>query len=772
MVHNTCVKVYMNIKQRVCLIKKGTEMKYRKITAAILAVATAICAAGCNGGDNSGTGESTASGNTDSSMTSDNTSTDNNQATAQSQFTFSQVAMGGGGFVGGVFATSEEGLYYARTDVGGAYRYNKDTQKWESMSYDISEEDRGLLGIDGLAFGEKDPNKVYMLAGTEYFSNGITCLLYSDDYGKTWNRTELTDMITAHGNGMGRGNGERIAVDPKNSDIVYVGGRTGGIIKSTDGGKTFTALDMGTKTTTSNGNGICSILIDPKSGDDSACTTIYAAISRVKEDNLYKSTDGGATWNPVTTASKGLYTQRMKYNGDGKIVITYASTEGPWNNNRIAGGVRILNIADDTFTEINPVQKSFGDVVIDPSNPDRMVACTENIYVAQPNGAYGDEFYVTTDGGKNWTLLNNKMKLTDGGVAWLATTSMHWCSSMAIDPNNTNKVMVVSGNGIFSCDNIWDENPEFYFFAKGIEETVPYDIISIPGGKLVSVIGDYDGFVQDSAEEYGMVHNSVAGSMTGLAIAAKATDIWVKCGGSEEKPGFWYTLDAGKKWVNVTVSPLESGKIAYGGYVAVSADGKRFFWAPGNDSNIYYSDDQGKTWTKSEGGVGTKKIICDPVNSDYVYAASGGAFFYSEDGGKTFTQNMTTSVFTSVRPVVAPGKEGVVYLPSMGLQVSTDHGKTFTRIDSLAACMAVGLGKGKTDSDPYTIFVWGKPTNDDPIGLYWSEDEGKTWSRVNDDEHQFGGPGNGYFVVGDMNTYGRVYMSTVGLGVVYGDLVQ
>ena len=176
-----------------------------------------------------------------------------------------------------------------------------------------------------------------------------------------------------------------------------------------------------------------------------------------------------------------------------------------------------------------------------------MVACTENIYVPQPNGQYGDEFYVTTDGGKNWTLLNEKMKMSDGGVEWISTASMHWCSSMAIDPNNTNKIMVVSGNGVFTCDNIWDESPEFYFFSKGIEETVPYDIISIPGGKLVSVIGDYDGFVQDSAEEYGMVHNSVAGSMTGLAIAAKATDIWVKCGGSEEKPGFWYTLDAGKK---------------------------------------------------------------------------------------------------------------------------------------------------------------------------------------------------------------------------------
>lgn len=750
-------------------------MKYRKITAVILAVATAICAAGCNGNDNSGTsssGDVTSSGSGDSSMTSDNTTSGGNSGTPQAQFTFSQVAMGGGGFVSGVFATSEEGLYYARTDVGGSYRYNKDTQKWEAMSYDISEEDRGLLGIDGLAFGEKDPNRVYMLAGTEYFSNGLTCLLYSDDYGKTWNRTDLTEMIKAHGNGMGRGNGERIAVDPKNSDIVYVGGRTGGMIKSTDGGKTFTALDMGTNTSTSNGNGICSIIIDPKSGDDSACTTIYAAISRTQEDNLYKSTDGGATWNPVADAPKGFFTQRMKYNGDGKIAITYASAEGPWNNNRTSGGIRLLDMSNDTFTDITPVKKSYGDIVIDPANPDRMVACTENIYVPQPNGQYGDEFYVTTDGGKNWTLLNEKMKMSDGGVEWISTASMHWCSSMAIDPNNTNKVMVVSGNGIFTCDNIWDENPEFYFFSKGIEETVPYDIISIPGGKLVSVIGDYDGFAQDNAEEYGVVHSSVAGSMTGLAVAAKATDTWVKCGGDEEKPGFWYTLDAGKTWNNVKYSPLESKKVAYGGYVGVSADGKRFFWAPGNDSSIYYSDDLGKTWTKSEGGVGAKKIICDPVNPDYVYAASGGAFFYSEDGGKTFTQNMTLSVFNAARPVVAPGKEGVVYYPAMGLQVSTDYGKTFTRMDTLSACMAVGLGKGKTDSDPYTIFVWGKPTNDDPMGLYWSEDEGKTWSRANDDEHQFGGPGNGYFVVGDMNTYGRVYMSTVGLGVVYGDLVQ
>lgn len=728
--------------------------------ALVLAAVMTVCAVGCGGG----TGENTTT-------SADGQTTDVADTAADTGWKFSQVAMGGGGFVSGVFATKENGLYYARTDVGGAYRYNSETAKWESMSYDISEEDRGLLGISALAFAENEPNKVYLLAGTSYFSNGMTCLLISNDYGNSFERVDLTEMIKVDGNGMGRGNGERLAVDPKNSDIIYAGGSSGGMIKSTDGGRTFTALDMGTKTETSNGNGICSILIDPESGDDNGCTTIYAAISRTKEANLYKSTDGGATWSEIADAPQGIMVQRMKYNGARKIVITYANTEGPWNNNRSTGGIRVLDMETDTMTDITPASKGYGDVVIDPENPDRMVACTENIYMAQPNGAFGDEFYLTTNGGAEWTKLNDIMKLTDGGVKWLATTSMHWCSSMCIDPNNTNKIMVVSGNGIFSCDNIWDETPEFYFFAKGIEETVPYELVSIPGGKLVTVCGDYDGFIQDSADEYGMVMNSTAGSMTSLAVAAQANNVWVKCGGNDQTNGFWYTEDSGETWINVKNTPLDDGRIAYEGAVGVSADGKTFYWAPGNGTFVYYTTDKGETWNQSKGGTSTKKITADPVNPDYIYAASGSSFYYSTDGGKTFNENIELAVFTAVRPVVEPGVEGKVYLPAMGLQVSTDNGQTFTRLDSVSYCGALGLGKGKTDDSPYVIYMWGKPAGEEEIGLYWSEDEGKTWSRINDSKHQFGGPGNGYFVCGDMNVYGRVYMSTVGLGVVYGDLV-
>jgi hypothetical protein len=58
------------------------------------------------------------------------------------------------------------------------------------------------------------------------------------------------------------------------------------------------------------------------------------------------------------------------------------------------------------------------------------------------------------------------------------------------------------------------------------------------------------------------------------------------------------------------------------------------------------------------------------------------------------------------------------------------------------------------------------------LGIHRSIDEGATWTRINDNDHEYGGPANGQFVIGDMNVYGRVYMSTAGRGIVYGELAS
>jgi hypothetical protein len=80
----------------------------------------------------------------------------------------------------------------------------------------------------------------------------------------------------------------------------------------------------------------------------------------------------------------------------------------------------------------------------------------------------------------------------------------------------------------------------------------------------------------------------------------------------------------------------------------------------------------------------------------------------------------------------------------------------------------VGIGKAKEGASYETIFIWGAAKEGDPIGIYRSTDKCKTFERVNDDMHQFGGPGNGNFVQGDMNNFGVVYMSTVGRGLIVG----
>jgi hypothetical protein len=103
-----------------------------------------------------------------------------------------------------------------------------------------------------------------------------------------------------------------------------------------------------------------------------------------------------------------------------------------------------------------------------------------------------------------------------------------------------------------------------------------------------------------------------------------------------------------------------------------------------------------------------------------------------------------------------------------GLAYTEDGGKSWNRCEGASTAISVGIGKAKEGSDYETIFIWGAAKSGDPIGIYRSTDKCKSFERVNDDAHQYGGPGNGNFVQGDMNNFGVVYMSTVGRGTIVG----
>jgi hypothetical protein len=151
-------------------------------------------------------------------------------------YQWNNVAIGGGGFVTGlVFHPREKGLAYARTDVGGAYRWDTAANRWEPLTDWIGADDSNLLGIESIAVDPSDPQRVYLAAGTylnERVGNGA--ILRSQDRGRSFQRADLPFKLG--GNEMGRGNGERLAVDPNDGRVLFFGSRGKGLWRSQDGG--------------------------------------------------------------------------------------------------------------------------------------------------------------------------------------------------------------------------------------------------------------------------------------------------------------------------------------------------------------------------------------------------------------------------------------------------------------------------------------------------------------------------------------------------------
>jgi hypothetical protein len=59
---------------------------------------------------------------------------------------------------------------------------------------------------------------------------------------------------------------------------------------------------------------------------------------------------------------------------------------------------------------------------------------------------------------------------------------------------------MISGNGIFCYDNIWDEtNVKIYFDPKGQEKIFALDMISVKGGYSYLIVADIDGFIHKNA---------------------------------------------------------------------------------------------------------------------------------------------------------------------------------------------------------------------------------------------------------------------------------
>lgn len=743
------------------------------------------------------------------------------------------IEITGGGFVSGIVTGKD--VMYARTDVGGAYKYNYDTEEWEQLFAFISETDRGMLSVEAIAIDPNDDNTVYFLCGCAYFSDARTAIYKTTDGGKTFTSTDVTNLIQVMGNGDGRHFGERLVIDPENPDTIYCGGRTNGMIKSTDGGETwesvkgFDDLNLFTGTTKwptwtdhianivdadgtayNSTNGVSSLTISDGK--------LFVGVSIQGKPSVYVSEDNGETFEPLSDdLPTDTYPSRFNLDADGNVLITYAGALAFSGG----GGCYRYNIKDGSVDNITPLTKldsnvyaspynngtkstesgsSFGAVFSDPTDSNKLVATTCGLWSGQlwheddwekEKVCYGDITYRSTDGGKTWEKLEpggTKVwggdlscdYLQTGGVSWVEGKAIHWTGCMVIDPKNLDKVWVTSGNGIFTCDNIWDTLPQYYFHADGIEEVVALDMCSVKGGNVYSAIGDYDGYIHYSPTE-SLQYTPNIGSTSAIAYCPADPDFMVRYPEHQSETGYsYYSTDGGLTWTKMAGN-------AVGGKAAITKleDGTyRIFHA--NEGHVSYSDDLGATWTSCNiNGVYYQCVpytFVDLENPSLVYAygyyndpytpnaSKPYRLYVSTDYGTTFSSAIDICDYDgcdSAARIAYLGEDDLILAGGWyGLYHVTNHGQNVESLD-VFYCKTVGYGAPKDENSPNTLYIWGRPTENDVEGIYASTDAGKSWFRVNDDAHSYGGTGNGNFIVGDMNTYGTFYMSTVGTGIVY-----
>lgn len=716
------------------------------------------------------------------------------------------VAIVGGGFVDGiVFQPAVPGLSYARTDMGGAYRRDTATGPWQPLLDWLPLSEVNLMGVESLAVDPNNPDALYLACGT-YTNPAVPngAVLRSPDRGRTFQRTDLPFKLG--GNEGGRGNGERLVVDPNDGRVLYLGSRLAGLWRSGDAARSFQRVDAfpdsawrrdasdGAPPSWGGSDGKATInfvLFDPASGTRGRPSrTIYAGVSVIGRPSLWVSRDAGATWAPVPGAPTRHRPMRAALAGDGRLYVAYASDPGP--HRMTDGSVWRYDAARQVWADITPERPSatqpfgYATVTVDPTHPQRLLASTAG------RGA-GDELFRSTDGGTTWQPLFTTAKFDAAAAPYVADTHLHWLYDVKTDPANPDHALFTTGYGGWETLDLTradrGEPTHWQVMASGIEETVALALHSPTRGvPLVTAIGDYSGFVHTDLDQPapGNPKPPFFGNTHDVTGAEAAPEVIVRIGKPRDGgKNLGYSLDGGKTWREPASVPDAKSS---DGFVAVSADGKAWVWTP-KAGMPHVTHDRGDTWTAVQGLPAGTRVIADRVNPTRFHAMAlfDDTLYASNDAGLTFTARPLALPDGPVaraaagsnnrsgrgddrggqdRLYAAPGREGELWLAAFhGLYLQrAGSGQAFKRLPAVTEIHAFGFGRaapGKTEPALYLVgTVAGK------YGLFRSTDGAASWQRINDDAHQWGLI---LQVSGDPKVFGRVYVGTHGRGVLYGD---
>jgi photosystem II stability/assembly factor-like uncharacterized protein len=344
----------------------------------------------------------------------------------------------------------------------------------------------------------------------------------SDDYGRTW--TPIFDQEPSQSIGA-------IAVAPSDHNIIYVASGEGlhrpdlsvgnGVYKSTDAGKTWVHLGL------REGQQIPALVVDPRDPNKVFAAVLGHPYGPNQERGIFRSTDGGNTWQKILYKDEntgGSDIEMDLSNPDVLYASLWEAREGPWEDNNqfqgIGGGLFKSTDAGNTWHPLTnglPKNVTQINVAIAASQPSHLYAAVATTDHGEYGSGAGLGVYRSDDTGETWHVATTDprpamrigggdlpvirvdpknpdvvysvsivtLRSTDGGKTWMSIRGAPGgddYQNLWINPNDPNIILVVSDQGAIVTVNggqtwsSWYNQPTAQLYHVGVTNTFPYRV--------------------------------------------------------------------------------------------------------------------------------------------------------------------------------------------------------------------------------------------------------------------------------------------------------
>jgi hypothetical protein len=680
---------------------------------------------------------------------------------------FTESGLGGGGFQNVIaIDPADSGLVLAGGDTSGIYRSLDRGTTWQPADTGLT--DTSQFKIASIEFSPVVPGRVYAAAGNSGSGGG---LLESDDSGQTWAvRSTVPQFAGGDTPGIAglppshpRSTGHLLAIDP--AGTIYAATFSAGIMRSTDGGTTWTTLGLA-------GQHLRSIALDPADPN--------VVIAAGYEGGLFRTTTAGSTGTFAAVAGAPTRVEELRFIG-GDL---YAAGSTGMTVSHDAGGTWQALAAPPSsgalWTSIDGHQ-----------------ACGSTFLIAGSESGGADSVIASSDGGASWTPLavapgaiHTTIGDDSGGRWWLAGQPTYMLGG-----SNYTAAMVAdagpAGEGCSSQDlyvtgrsGIWrsaDAGADWYPVVAGLGVTINQALAADPGiaGRLNIASSDWaylislDGGAHVAQVRAGKQGFDVAADPTrppGAALLATGSQSSNKLGDLWSSPN-----PATTPWASEGLGVAAGGKRPLAA-AANLVSGRRVLLAAVDANGVWRRDGSGAWMKVSSGPMATKQAyaaasLAWPSGSTtaYLYDHRTGVW-RSADSGKTWVKIWAKKAagklvgYVAVDPVQptrlwVSAADGVYRLD--GAVTGTVGGGTLKAVRVLTA-FRPGPMAFRPDGS-LLVAVPASPSG--PAALLDTTDAGATWQDVSDGFYRSTG---GFATDLAVGPDGVVYTSTFGDGVLVG----